>query len=119
MLASVAVQSVQYKVSPVAGLLIASLWVLVILGGNNPLVVLVTSKIALAFGEPVPIPIALLEATDANSGLATVPLVVRSTPELPPGLIDKPVFEKPIILAPAFLNVVPSLKSIMKFREAS
>jgi hypothetical protein len=41
--------------NPVAGLLIASRWVLVMRGGRNPFVVLVMSSIEDAAGEAVPI----------------------------------------------------------------
>lgn len=47
-LASVAVQSVQYRVKAVAGLLIASRCACVIRGGKTPCVVLIISSAALA-----------------------------------------------------------------------
>ena len=49
-------QSVHQTISPVAGLAMASLWACVIRGGNKPLVVLVTSNSAEAWGVVVPIP---------------------------------------------------------------
>ena len=55
-LASVAVQSVQNKVNPVAGLEIASLCVVVIRGGKKPFVVLLISNAADATGVVVPMP---------------------------------------------------------------
>jgi hypothetical protein len=49
-------QSVQKTIKPVAGLLMAFFCVLFIRGNSKPLFVAVTSNIALAFGELVPMP---------------------------------------------------------------
>ena len=56
MLPSVAVQSVQIRVSQGAGLAIASLWVWVMRVGRMPFVVDVTSRTAEAAGAEFPMP---------------------------------------------------------------